>query len=273
PPLTVAANVAYGPRCAGLSRSAARAVADRWLAAVEATDLAERKPAQLSGGQAQRVALARALAAEPQLLLLDEPLSALDVTAAPAMRRLLRTMLREKRRTAIIVTHDLLDALAVADDVAVIEGGRVVEHGPARKVLTTPRSDFAARIAGINLIAGRIARPGTIRTAWGTEISGTGDLEPGTDAVALCRPSAVAVFTTIPHGSPRNVVAVSIAEMEVHGETVRIRGEAQPDGGTGLAADVTAAAVADLELEPGATAYFAVKAQEVQLHPVGAVGR
>ena len=189
------------------------------------------------------------------------------------MRRLLRTMLREKRRTAIIVTHDLLDALAVADDVAVIEGGRVVEHGPARKVLTTPRSDFAARIAGINLIAGRIARPGTIRTAWGTEISGTGDLEPGTDAVALCRPSAVAVFTTIPHGSPRNVVAVSIAEMEVHGETVRIRGEAQPDGGTGLAADVTAAAVADLELEPGATAYFAVKAQEVQLHPVGAVGR
>ena len=114
-------------------------------------------------------------------------------------------------------------------------------------------------------------RPGTIRTAWGTEISGTGDLEPGTDAVALCRPSAVAVFTTIPHGSPRNVVPVSIAEMEVHGETVRIRADAQPDGGTGLAADVTATAVADLELGPGATVYFVVKAQEVQLYPAGAV--
>ena len=271
PHLTVAANVAYGPRCVGLSRSAARAAADRWLAAVEATDLAERKPAQLSGGQAQRVALARALATEPRLLLLDEPLSALDVTAAPAMRRLLRTMLRARRRTAIIVTHDLLDALAVADDVAVIEDGRVVEHGPAREVLTTPRSDFAARIAGINLVAGRIVRPGTIRTAWGTEICGTGDLEPGTDAVAQCRPSAVSVFTTIPHGSPRNVVPVSIAEMEVHGETVRIRADKQPDGGTGLAADVTATAVADLELEPGATAYFVVKAQEVQLYPAGAV--
>ena len=164
----------------------------------------------------------------------------------------------------------LLDALAVADDVAVIEDGRVVEHGPAREVLTPPRSDFAARMAGINLVAGRIVRPGTIRTAWGTEICGTGDLEPGTDAVALCRPSAVAVFTTIPHGSPRNVVAVSIAEMEVHGETVRIRADTQPDGGTGLAADVTATAVADLEMEPGATAYFVVKAQEVQLYPAGA---
>ena len=254
----------------------ARARRNRALEMITAVRLADPErihksyPHQLSGGQAQRVALARALATEPRLLLLDEPLSALDVTAAPAMRRLLRTMLRERRRTAVLVTHDLLDALAVADDVAVIEHGRVVEHGPARRVLTTPRSEFAARIAGINLVAGRIVRPGTIRTAWGTEMSGTGDLEPGTEAVALCRPSAVAVFTTIPHGSPRNVVPVSIAEMEVHGETVRVRADAQPDGGTGLAADVTATAVADLELEPGATAYFAVKAQEVQLYPAGA---
>lgn len=267
PHMSVVANVGYGPRCAGRSRSAARAAAVHWLDAVGLAHLADRRPAHLSGGQAQRVALARALAAEPRLLLLDEPLSALDVTAAPAMRRLLRDQLREQRRTAIVVTHDLLDALAVADSVAVLEAGRVVEHGPARRVLTAPRSDFAARIAGINLIAGRVARPGVLRTSWGAEISGVGAVDVGADAVALCRPNAVAVFPAAPHGSPRNVVAVTVAEMEVHGETVRIRGAGQPDGGTGLAADVTATAVADLEVELGETVYFAVKAQEVQLLP------
>src|SRR5690606_28243765 len=101
----------------------------------------------------QRVALARALAAEPRLLLLDEPMAALDVTAAPAMRRLLRDLVRGEHRSAIIVTHDLLDALAIADTVVVVENGRIVERGPVRDVLTAPRSAFAARIAGVNLVS------------------------------------------------------------------------------------------------------------------------
>ncbi|MCZ8381158.1 ABC transporter ATP-binding protein [Mycobacterium sp. CPCC 205372] len=267
PHLSVEANVAYGPRCSGQSRSAARATARRWLHAVGATDLADRKPAQLSGGQAQRVAIARALAAEPRLLLLDEPLAALDVAAAPALRRLLREMLRDAGRTAIIVTHDLLDALAIADRIVVIENGRVVERGPARRVLTAPRSDFAARIAGVNLVPGVVTEPGVIRTSWGADVRGIGDVEPGAGAIALFRPGAVAVHLEPPHASPRNVIAVTIAEVDIHGTAVRIRGAEQPDGSTGLAADITAAAAADLDIEPGKTVHFVVKAQEVQLHP------
>ena len=267
PHMTAAANVAYAPRCKGRSRTAAREIANRWLAAVGAEDLAERRPAQLSGGQAQRIAVARALAAEPQVLLLDEPMSALDVTAAPALRRLLRDILRENRSTAIIVTHDLLDALAIADTVIVIDDGRVVESGSVRKVLTSPRSDFAARIAGVNLIPGVVEGPGVIRTTWGAEVSGVGDIETGAGAVALFRPAAVAVHLDLPHASPRNVIPVTIAEMEIHGTVVRVRGADQPDGSTGLAADITAASVADLDLAPGQAVYFAVKAQEVELHP------
>ena len=267
PHMSAAANVAYAPRCKGQTRSAARATAHRWLEAVGAAHLADRRPAQLSGGQAQRVAVARALAAEPQVLLLDEPMSALDVTAAPALRRLLRDILRAKRRTAIIVTHDLLDALAIADKVVVFERGRVVESGPVRTVLASPRSDFAARIAGVNLIPGVVTEPGIIRTAWGIDISGIGDLESGAAAVALFRPTAVAVHLDPPHASPRNIIAVTIAEMDIHGTAVRIRGADQPDGSTGLAADITAASAADLDLAPGQTVYFVVKAQEVELHP------
>lgn len=265
PHLSVAANVAYGPRCAGQSRSASRATARHWLDAVDAAHLADRRPAQLSGGQAQRVALARALAADPQVLLLDEPMSALDVTAAPAVRRVLREVLRG--RTAMIVTHDLLDALAIADAVAVVDGGRVVETGPVRQVLTSPRSEFAAHIAGLNLVAGTIGEPGRLRTDWDVEVFGTGEVQPGTAAVALFRPGAVAVHPDPPHGSPRNVVAVTIAELDVRGAIVRVRGMDQPDGAAGLAADITTSAAADLDLVPGKTVYFAVKAQEVELHP------
>ncbi|MDO3401748.1 ATP-binding cassette domain-containing protein [Mycolicibacterium neoaurum] len=267
PHMTAEANVAYAPRCRGLSRSAAREQARQWLTAVDAMELAARRPAELSGGQAQRIAVARALAAEPRLLLLDEPMAALDVTAAPAMRRLLREVLRESGRTAIIVTHDLLDALALADTVVVIDDGHVVESGNVREVLSEPRSDFAARIAGVNLVSGVLSEPGVLRTAWGQTISGLGELEVGSAGVALFRPAAVAVHLSAPHASPRNIVQVQIAELDIHGSTVRVRGAEQPDGGTGLAADITPAAAAELDLEVGQRVYFVMKTQEVQLHP------
>ena len=267
PHMSVVANVAYAPRCKGRSRSDARAIAQRWLQAVDAEHLAERRPAQLSGGQAQRVAVARALAAEPQVLLLDEPMSALDVSAAPAVRGLLRSILRDERRTAVIVTHDLLDALAVANKVIIVERGRIVESGPVRDVLTSPRSEFAARIAGVNLISGIVIEPGVIRTSWGATVSGVGGAEVNTAAVALFQPTAVSVHLDPPHASPRNVIPATIAEMDINGNTVRIRSADQPDGSTGLAADITAAAATDLDLEPGQDVFFVVKAQEVNLHP------
>ncbi|AQA05108.1 molybdenum ABC transporter ATP-binding protein [Mycobacterium sp. MS1601] len=267
PHMSVAANVAYAPRCHGRSRTEASAIAQKWLKAVEAEHLADRKPAQLSGGQAQRVAIARALAAEPQLLLLDEPMAALDVTAAPAVRRLLRDILRGDRRTAVIVTHDILDALAVANKVIVVEQGRIVEQGAVRDILTSPRSAFAARIAGVNLVPGTAGEPGVIQTPTGAQIFGVGELVSGRAAVGLFRPAAVSVFRDPPQGSPRNVFPVTIVEMDFTGSTVRVRGQGQIDASTGIAADITAAAAADLDLAPGQEVYFVVKAQEVELHP------
>jgi molybdate transport system ATP-binding protein len=267
PHMSVAANVAYAPRCKGHSRSSARTTAQRWLHAVEAEHLADRMPAQLSGGQAQRVAVARALAAQPRVLLLDEPMSALDVAAAPSVRRLLRSILAAHRPTTVIVTHDLLDALAIANKVIIVERGRIVESGPVRDILTSPRSDFAARIAGVNLISGVVVEPGVIRTAWATTISGIGATEDGASAVALFPPAAVSIHLDPPNASPRNVIRATIAEMDVNGNTVRVRSADQPDGSTGLSADITPAAAADLDLAPGRDVYFVVKAHEVRLHP------
>ena len=179
PHLSAAANVGFGPALQGPVTIGRRArTARRWLEAVDAADLADRRPAQLSGGQAQRVAVARALAAEPRLLLLDEPMAALDVTAPRRCAGCCASCCAKSGRTAIIVTHDLLDALAIADKVIVVENGRVVEERAVRRVLTAPRSDFAARIAGINLIPGVISAPGVLRTSWAQTSPGSGTSIP-----------------------------------------------------------------------------------------------
>lgn len=280
PHLDVLANVAFGPRSRGAGRASSTATARHWLAEVDAADLADRRPAALSGGQAQRVAVARALAAEPRLLLLDEPMASLDVAVAPALRQLLRRVLAE--RTTVLVTHHVLDALLLADEVVVLEAGRAVEQGPTAEVLARPRSAFAARFAGLNLLAGTveaIADDGVaLRTAESRLIHGTvhgpagtagtgrtagehaSPAEVGSAAVAVFRPSAVAVHRDPPGGSPRNVLPVTIEELEPVGDLVRVRGG-------GLAADVTAAAVAKLGLAPGTAALFVIKASEVVVHP------
>lgn len=266
PHLTAAANVAFAPRSAGRSRTESKQIAQRWLQAVDAVELADRRPRELSGGQAQRVAVARALAADPQLLLLDEPMSALDVTAAPALRVLLRRVLREAGCTAVVVTHDILDALALADRVAVVDGGRIVESGPVHDVLARPRSGFAARLAGLDLIEGRI-HGDTLTTPSGISVTGTAGMSADTESsgVAVFAPSAVAIHLRQPEGSPRNVFPVTVGELEARGPVIRVRGET--DSHLDLSADVTAASVADLDLVPGTRAYFVVKATEVALHP------
>jgi molybdate transport system ATP-binding protein len=267
PHLSVRHNIAFGRRARGDSRREADVEADRWLARIGLPELGERRPSAISGGQAQRVAVARALAAEPRLLLLDEPMAALDVDVTPALRHLLREVLREQ--TVVIATHDVLDALLLADRVVVLDGGRVAELGPTREVLARPRSAFAARIAGLNIVAGTWA-DGGIRPATGDLIQGRlHDDGGGTDRavptarapmVAAFRPSAVSVFPHRATGSPRNSWPVTVTALEPHGDLVRVRAGQ-------LSADITPQAAADLALTPGDSVWFTVKATEVDLYP------
>lgn len=280
PHLTLAANVAFPLRAAGVPRPEARARALELLEEVDCADLAQRKPHQVSGGQAQRAAIARALAASPALLLLDEPLVALDAEQTPQLRHLLRRVLRERSQAAIIITHDLVDAVALTDTVAVLQDGRVVERGPTRSVLGSPRTPFAASLAGMNLFAGvmvtdrlecRTAPDGTQPDEVDSGpilIAGTGQgedtPEDGTRAVALFSPATVSVHTHQPDGSPRNSFPTTISSVESNDAGVQVRGRCAAGA---VAADITAAALAELDLEPGDRVWFSVKAQTVNLVP------
>ena len=254
PHLSALENVAFGPRSAGVPRAAARATARHWLAEVEALDLADRRPAQLSGGQAQRVAVARALASDPKLLLLDEPMAALDVSVAPALRRMLRRVLAG--RTVLIVTHDILDAFTLADRVVVLDGGRIVDQGPTREVLERPRSAFTAGLAALNLLVGVRSQRG-IRLADGSEISGASDLVVGASAAAAVRPSAVRVSLDEPAAANR--LRGEVLDLEPRGDLVRVRSAR-------LAADLAPALVADLDLAPGAAVWFAFDESDVSIY-------
>ena len=277
PHMSVAANVAFGPhsRRGRLrpARAEAKATALRWLREVDAEWLADRKARRLSGGQAQRVAIARALAAEPDVLLLDEPLAGLDVSAAAAIRAVLRRVVRRTGCAVVLVTHDLLDVFTLADRVLVLEGGAVAEIGPVSDVLTAPRSHFGARIAGINLVNGTVAPDASLHARNGARWHAAAarqrpdDLVPGRNAIAVFPPSAVAVYRERPLGSPRNTVEVTIAELDMRGSAVLVRGEQQPDGAPGLAAEITVDAASELRLAPGEKVWFSVKAHEVALHP------
>ncbi|MFF3063962.1 ABC transporter permease [Oerskovia sp. NPDC057915] len=288
-------DVAFGLRARGATRRDARASARERLAELDAEHLAGRRPRELSGGQAQRVSIARALATDPRVLLLDEPLASLDVGVAQQVRRALHDAQRAHPRTTLLVTHDLLDVLLLADRAVVLEGGRVVEDGPAREVLTRPRSRFAARLAGINLLSGTATDDGGLRLgAGGGTASGTSTTSPlataqvlaqvvagvvaddarlveGDPAVAMFEPRAVAIHREAPSGSPRNAFAVTITSLEPHGQLFRAWGEVTGprevrDAVGHLAADLTPRSVADLRLAPGERVWFAVKAAEVQVY-------
>ncbi len=269
PHLSALENVAFGPRSRGAHRTAARATALSWLERVGVADLARRRPAQLSGGQAQRVALARALAADPALLLLDEPLAALDVSVAPAMRLLLREVLRE--RTAVIVTHDPLDAFLLADRVLVLEGGRIVESGATAHVLTRPVTAFGARLAGLNLVPGRRTRRG-FTGANGVEVPLADDVPVGTAMALAVRPAAVTVSRSVwpgpesasesdPASDPASAtLAGTIDDVEHRGDLVRVHA-------AGLAADVAPADVVALGLVPGMAVVLSMRHSELIVYP------
>jgi molybdate transport system ATP-binding protein len=258
-------NVAFGLRARGMDRTTARAAAMRWLETVGLSSYARSRPRALSGGQAQRVALARALATEPELLLLDEPLAALDASTTLHVRAELGQHLRRFEGRTLLVTHDPLDAMVLADRLVIIENGQVVQEGRPSEVAHRPRTDYVAQLVGLNLYRG---------TATGTTVDlnagGTITLaEPSTGPVHVAfPPTAVSLYSERPTGSPRNTWPAVVTGIEQHAHTVRVRLDAAPEGPGDVLADITPAAVADLRLSPGQTLHATLKATEVTTYPV-----
>ena len=181
---------------------------------------ADAKPRALSGGQAQRVALARALATDPAALLLDEPLAALDAGTRVEVRRDLRRYLADFAGPTVLVTHDPVDALALADHVAILEAGRLTQAGTIAEVTTRPRSRYVADLIGTNLIHGT-ASGTTITTESGATLT---TAEPHDGAVfATIAPAAVALHRREPEGSPRNRWHTSVEHLDLLGDRVRVR--------------------------------------------------
>ncbi|MFF0055916.1 ABC transporter permease [Streptomyces microflavus] len=265
PHLSALSNTAYGLRTHGVPRAEARREAQSWLDRLGVGHLAHRKPGQLSGGQAQRVALARALAARPRLLLLDEPLAALDQTTRAHVRHTLRRHLAEFGGVCLIVTHDPVEAVSLADRVLVLDDGRVLQDEPPAEVTRHPRSPWVARMLGRN------AWPGTA-TADGLQLAGGGrlvvaePLAPGTEALAVIAPEAVSVHREKPTGSPRNVWPGTVREITSGGSRLRllITSDRAPD----LVAEITPQAAAELRIADGTEVWTGVKATEVTVVPL-----
>jgi len=261
PHLTVLENVAFGLRSRGTPKGEARARAQEWLDRVGIAELASSRPAAVSGGQAQRTALARALATDPELLLLDEPLSALDAASRTTVRRDLRRHLGEFTGATVLVTHDALDALALADRVVILEAGSVTQAGTIAEVTTRPRSGYVADLIGVNLLRG---------DAEGTDVDLAG--HPGRVVIAdrsdgpvllLIHPHSVSLHRERSEGSARNQWRAEITGFDLMGDRVRVR----LDGDVPLVAEVTPSAVAAMGLAEGESVWATVKATDVTCYP------
>ncbi|WP_327251303.1 ABC transporter permease [Streptomyces sp. NBC_01244] len=262
PHLSALANTSYGLRARRVPRAAARAEAQAWLDRLGVGHLAHRKPAQLSGGQAQRVALARALAARPRLLLLDEPLAALDQTTRARVRHTLRTHLAGFGGVCLIVTHDPVEAVSLADRVLVLSDGRTLQDAPPAEVTRHPRSPWVARMLGRNAWPGTASADG-LELAAGGRLVVAEALPEGAQALAIIAPEAVSVHRDRPGGSPRNVWPGTVREITSVGSRLRvlIGSDQAPD----LVAEITPQAAAELGIVDGAAVWTSVKATEVTL--------
>jgi len=263
PHLSALDNVAYGLRAHGLRRTAARHTARHWLDRVGLTEHAAKRPRQLSGGQAQRVALARALVLRPDLLLLDEPLAALDAGTRLSLRTDLRRHLTSYGGPAIIVTHDAVEAMVLADRLVVLEHGRIAQAGVPAEVARHPRTDYVASLLGVNLYRGT-AHDGRVTLDGGGTLLCAEPATTGPVYVAL-RPSAVALHRQPPTpGSPRNTWAGTVTSLEAISDRVRVSVTASPP----VFADITPAAAAELHLTPTDQVWMTVKAAELLVYPI-----
>jgi molybdate transport system ATP-binding protein len=258
--LSVLENVAFGLRAKGASKQEARRQARSWLEALSLAERAEAKPRALSGGQAQRVALARALATTPRLLLLDEPLAALDAGARPQVRRELRRHLASFAGSRLLVTHDPVEAMLLADRIVVLESGRVVQTGSLGDLRERPRSDYVAGLVGLNLFRGR-ADGDRVRLDSGVELvapaAGRGEV------MATVHPRAVALYRSRPAGSPRNVWAGRVTALDLEGDRVRVA----VSGPAPIVAEITPSALAELALAEGEEVWVSMKATEITVYP------
>jgi molybdate transport system ATP-binding protein len=260
PHLSALENVAFGLRTRGLRRAEARRRARSWLERVGVASHAAARPPSLSGGQAQRVALARALVVEPRVLLLDEPLAALDASARLGTRRELRRHLEAHNGARVVVTHDPVDAMTLGDRVIGLEDGRVAQAGTLDELREQPRSRYVADLVGVNLYRGLAAR-GHIRLPGDRELVAAGDANG--DVFAVVHPRAVALHRREPEGTPRNVWAGTVDHLDVEGDRVRVI----VAGPVPVTAEVTPAAVAELGLTAGAPVWVSVKATEITVYP------
>ena len=259
--MSVLENVAYGLRARGTPKHDARTTADEWLERVGLADYAHQRPRSLSGGQAQRAALARALATSPRLLLLDEPLAALDVGTRSSVRRDLRHHLATFDGMRILVTHDPVDAYALADRVAILDGGRIVQVGTLAEVTAHPRSRYVADLVGVNLVVGIVAN-GVLTTSAGAQVV-IADAPPGS-SFAVIRPHSISLVRGVPVGSSvRNVWHGAVADIDPLGDRVRVG----IDGQLPLTAEITVAALDSLQLRPGDEIHASVKATDIEVYP------
>lgn len=260
PHLSALDNVAFGPRCQGRTAADARRTAADLLDRFGLAALGETRPRALSGGQAQRVALARALASDPAALLLDEPLAALDAGTRVEVRRDLHRWLRGLAGPTVLVTHDPVDALALADHVVVLEQGTVTQAGPLADVTARPRSRYVADLIGTNLLRGTAT--GTVLTTDDGDHVTLADSHHG-PVLATVAPSAVALHVREPEGSARNRWPATVRHLDLLGDRVRV----QLDGPANLVAEITPAALAELDLHEGDPVWVSVKATEVVAYP------
>ena len=259
--LRVIENVAFGLRARGVTKATARARADDWLVRVGLAQYAQALPSELSGGQAQRVALARALATEPRVLLLDEPLAALDVQTRREVRRDLRAHLASFEGMRLLVTHDPIDAYALADRVAILDAGRIVQTGTIAEVTAHPRSRYVAELVGTNLVSG-VVEDGTLTTRSGARVV-VADAPAGR-SFAVIRPQAVVLSATdATTSSARNSWHGVVGDIDIIGDRARV----SVVGELPLIAEVTVAAVDALRLRAGDDVCATVKATDIETYP------
>ena len=266
--MSVLSNVAFPLRVRGVGRAQARAAALAQLRAVGIADLANKRASDLSGGQAARVAIARALVFRPEVLILDEPTAALDVEATAQVSAVLRERLAGAGITTLLVSHDIAEVLSLASHMIVMGEGRIVEEGEPARVLASPASVFAARLAGLNIVSGApVARPGMVgvRVADGAlwaAFDSVGPEEESARVALTFPPEAVALSREEAHASPRSVLPGVVAGIDVDGSLVSVRVALAE--GVSVTARVTAAAWSELGLGVGDSLWVSVKATQVR---------